>query len=95
MVRTYNPKPANNYGTNYRMLKYRLICKHLFVNTFFATNKSGIYYGGHTCCQLFVTYFGFVYLVSIRSKREILQSVKQFFKEIGAPDAIIINVTGE
>ena len=77
------------------MLKYRLICKHLFVNTFFATNNSGKYSGGYTCCQLFVTDFGFVYLAPIRSKRVVLQSVKQFFKEIGAPDAIIINVTGE
>ena len=43
---------------------------------------------GHTCCQLFVTDKGFVYVVPMKSKGEVLQVVKQFTKEIGVPDAI-------
>ena len=43
----------------------------------------------HTCFQLFVIYFGFFYVVLMRSKRKVLQAFKQFSKDIGAPDAII------
>jgi hypothetical protein len=37
----------------------------------------------------------FVYVVPMKSKAEILQAVKQFAKEIGAPDAIIGDMAGE
>ena len=47
------------------------------------------------CCQLFVTDKGFVYVVPMKSKPEVLQAVNQFAKEIGAPDAIILYAAGE
>ena len=49
----------------------------------------------HTCVQLFVTDKGFVHVVPMKSKAEVLQAVKQFAKEIGAPDAIICDTAGE
>jgi hypothetical protein len=65
------------------------------MDTFFATKKAKKSSHGHTCCQLFVTDKGFVYVVPMKSKTEVLQAVKQFAKEIGAPDAIISDAAGE
>ena len=65
------------------------------MDTFFATKKSGKLSRGHTCCQLFVTDKGFVYVVPMRTKSEVLQAVQQFVKEIGAPDAIICDMSRE
>jgi hypothetical protein len=80
------------------MLQYKQIDEHFFMDTFFATKnvkKGGKSSRGHTCCQLFVTDKGFVYVVPMMSKGEVLQAVKQFTKEIGAPEAIIADPSGE
>ena len=53
------------------------------MDTFFATKKGGRSSRGHTCCQLFVTDKGFLYVVPMRRKSEVLQAIKQFAKEIG------------
>jgi hypothetical protein len=81
--------------SNDRMLQYRRIAEYFFMHLFFATKKAGKLSRGHTCCQLFVTDKGFVYVVPMKSKAEVLQAVKQFAKEIGAPDAIICDLAGE
>ena len=47
------------------------------------------------CCQLFVTDKGFLYIVPMRRKSEVLQVIKQFAKEIGAPTSIIADMAGE
>jgi hypothetical protein len=65
------------------------------MDTFFATKKAGKSSRGHNCCQLFVTDKGFVYVIPMKSKAEVLQAVKQFAKEIDAPDAVICNMAGE
>ena len=93
--RTDDPKLSGKYGTNDRMLQYRRITEYFFMDTFFATKKAGKSSRGHTCCQLFVTDKGFVYVVPMKSKAEVLQAVKQFAKEIGAPEAIICDMAGE
>jgi hypothetical protein len=93
--RTDDPKLSRNYGTNDRMLRYKRINEYFFMDTFFATKKAGKSSRGHSCCQLFVTDKGFVYVVPMQSKAEVLQAVKQFAKEIGAPDAIICDMAGE
>ena len=77
------------------MLRYKRVSEYFFMDTFFATKKSGKSSRGHTCCQLFVTDKGFVYVVPMRTKSEVLQAVKQFAKEIGAPDAIICDMSRE
>ena len=69
------------------------------MDTFFVTAKAGKSTRGHTCMQLFVTDEGFVYVVPMTlkktSKKEVPLALKQFTKEIGAPDAIIADASGE
>ena len=95
--RKVNPALSRNYPTGDRMLWYKQLKEFFFVDTFFITrNTSGKKKGrrttlerGHTCCQLFVTDKGFIYVVLMKTKKEVTQAVKQFAKEIGTPDAII------
>ena len=93
--RSDDPKLSRNYGTNDRMLRYKRITEWFFMDTFFATRKAGKSSRGHSCCQLFVTDKGFVYVVPMATKSEVLQAVKQFAKEVGAPDAIICDSAPE
>ena len=65
------------------------------MDTFLATKKAGKLSRGNACCQLFVTDKGFVYVLPLKSRTEVLQAVKQFAKEIGAPDAIICDGASE
>jgi hypothetical protein len=92
---TDNPKLSRNYGTNDRMLRYKRIHEYFFMGTFFATKEAGKLSQGHNCCQLFVTDKGFVCVIPMKSKSKVLQAVKEFAKEIGAPDAIICDAASE
>ena len=65
------------------------------MGSFFATKKGGRSSRGHTCCQLFVTNKGFLYVVPMRRKSEVLQALKQFAKEIGVRTSIIADISGE
>ena len=65
------------------------------MDTFFATKKGGQSSRGHTCCQLFVTDKGFIYVVPMKKKSEVLLAIKQFTKEIGAPDSFVADMSGE
>ena len=47
------------------------------MDTFFATKKGGQSSRGHTCCQLFVTDKGFIYVVQMKKKSEVLLAIKQ------------------
>ena len=38
---------------------------------------------------------GYIFVVSMRSKADVLQAVKQFAKELGAPDAIVCDAARE
>ena len=58
--------------------------KGIPMDTFFATKNGGVSSRGHTCCQLFVTDKGYVYVVPMESCSEVLQAVKQFASEVGA-----------
>ena len=93
--RTDDPKLSRNYGTNDWMLRYKQIHEQFFMNTFFAANKADKFSCNKTCCWLFVTDKGFVYVVPMKSKSEVLKSDKQFAKEIGAPESIIYYMSGE
>jgi hypothetical protein len=64
------------------------------MDTFFATKKARNSTRGNTCCKLFVTDKGFVYVVPLKSKGEVLLAVKQFAKEVGALDAFIYDAAG-
>ena len=65
------------------------------MDAFFATRKMEKYLRGNQCLQLFVTDKGFVYVVPMKSKNkyDILSTLKPFTKEIGAPEAIICDVS--
>jgi hypothetical protein len=93
--RVDNQDLSRNYGTNNKMLRYKRIQEYFFMDTFFATKKAGKSSRGHACCQLFVTNKGFVYVVPMKMKGEVLQAVQQFAKEVGAPDAIICDLASE
>jgi hypothetical protein len=88
-------RSQRNYSTSDRMLRYKRINEKFFMDTFFATKKAGKSSRGHTCCQLFVTNKGVLFVVPMRSKAEVILALKQFTKEIGAPDAIIADSAKE
>ena len=64
--RPTNPSLSQNYATNDRMLWYRRIEDHFFMDTLFATKKGGKSSRGNTCCQLFVTDKGFLHVVPMK-----------------------------
>ena len=80
-------------------------CSHIFpypsrlpykiMDIFFATKTAGKSTRKNTCCQRFVTDKCFVYVVPLKSKSNVLDAVKQFAEEIGAPDALIFDMSGE
>ena len=92
---TPNPVMNQNYTTNDRMLRYKRITQYFFMDTFFATKKGGTSSRGNTCCQLFVTDKGFIYVVPMKRKSEVLAAIKLFAKEVGAPDAIVSDMAKE
>ena len=94
-MHTPSPVMNQNYTTNDWMLRYRRITQYFFMDTFFATKKGGTLSRGNTCCQLFVTDNGFIYVVSMKCKSEVLAAIKQFAKEAGAPDAIVSDMAKE
>jgi hypothetical protein len=94
-VRSKGDALTRNYTTNDRMLRYRRIKQHFFMDTFFATKQSKQTTCGNTCMQLFVTDKGFVYVVPMPSKSDVPKALKLFAKEIGAPSAIICDAAGE
>ncbi len=90
-----NSKLSRNFSTNDRRIRYKRIKDYFFMDTFFATKKAGKSTRGHTCAQLFVTDKGFVHVVPMRSKGEVLAAIKQFSKEIGAPNAFVCDHSKE
>ena len=94
-IRTQDPTLSRNYGTNDRMLRYRRINEYFYLDTFFSSKKGGKLSRNNQCCQLFVTDKGFVYVVPMKRKSEVIYAIKQFAKEVGAPDALIADMSGE
>ena len=93
--RVDDPKLSKNYSTSERMLRYRRIKEYFYMDTFFSKTKGRKLSRGHTCCQLFVTDCGFIHVVPMRSKLEVISAMKEFVKTIGAPDAIVSDSSGE
>ena len=94
-IQTDDPVLSRNHSTNDRMLRYKKIKDLFFMDTFFATKKSGQSSRGHTCCQLFVTDKRFISVVPIKRKSEVLLAIKKFSKEIGAPDSFVADMSGD
>jgi hypothetical protein len=57
--------------------------------TLYGAKHGGKSSRGHTCCQLFVTDKGFVYVVPMRRKGEVLQAIQQLTKEIGLMPSLL------
>ena len=82
--RKVNPALSRNYPTGDRMLRYKRLKEIFFMDTFLLTrNNSGKNKGrrttserGHTCCQLFVTDKGFIFVVLMKTKKGVPQAVK-------------------
>ena len=94
-IRTKDATLSKNFSTNDRMLRYKRLNLYYFMDTFFATSKGGRSSRGHTCVQLFVTDKGYIYVIPMKKKSDVLQAVKQFAKEVGAPTAIICDAARE
>ena len=58
--RTTDTTFSRNYSTNDRMLWYKRIHEHFFMDTFFAAKNAGKSSRGYNCMQLFVTDKGFI-----------------------------------
>jgi hypothetical protein len=74
--RTKSDNLSRNYATNDKMLRYKRIKEFFFMDTFYATKKAGKSSRGNSCCQLFVTDKGFIYVVPMKKESEVLQAVK-------------------
>ena len=85
---------SRNYSTDDWMLRYRQINDYFFLDTFFVTSKAKST-RGNTCMQIFVSDKGFVHVVPMRSKGDFLKALKSFAKEIGVPEALIVDPSGE
>ena len=94
-IQTDDPVLSRNYSTNDRMLRYKRIKDFFFMDTFFATKEGGQSSRGHSCCQLFVTDEGFIYVVPMKRKSEVLLAIKQFAKEFSVPDSFVADMSGE
>lgn len=86
---------SRNYSTNDRLLRYKKINQHFFMDTSFATSKAKATTRGFTCMQLFVSDKSYMFVVPLKSKLEVPQAIKLFAKEVGAPDAIICDASQE
>ena len=94
-ARSENTGFSRNHSSNDRMIRHKRIKECFFMDTFFATSKGGRSSRGHTCVQIFATDKGFVCVVPMKKKGEVLQAIKQFEKEIGVPDAIVCDASGK
>ena len=65
------------------------------MDTFIATKKGGQSSRGHTCCQVFAADKGFIYVVPMERKSEVLLAIKQFTKELGTPASFVADMSGE
>ena len=85
---------SRQFSTNDRMLRYKRINSQFFTDTFFVTKK-GRSTRGNTCAQMFVSDMGFVAIYPMKSKSDFLASLKQFCKDIGVPESLLLDPSGE
>ena len=89
LKRSRNISLHRRYSSNDRMLRYQHIKEYFYMDTMFASIKSGKTTRGNTCLQLFVTDKGFVFVCPLRRKGDVPQAMKLFFRKVGVPEAII------
>ena len=88
-----NTSLSRNFGTNNRILRYRLIASFFYIDCFFVTNKRGQHMAmitcGFTCMELFVMDKGYVFLLPIHSASEFTNALQLFAKEVYVPMYLI------
>jgi hypothetical protein len=79
---------SRNVGTNDRAVRYRKIKSFFFMDTVFVTSaaKSS---QGNIWAQLFVSDRGFIAFYPMKKQQEVHLAVKQFAKEVGAPEVVV------
>ena len=86
---------SRQFTTNDRMLRYKRINSLFFTDTFFITKNATSRPRGYTCAQIFVSDKGFVAIYPMKSKGDFLDALKLFCKEIGVPDRLVVDPSGE
>ena len=79
------------YKTYDHMLRYARVLSDVFMDTFFTAKRLGPSTRGYKCCQIFVTEFGHIFVVPLKSKagERIKFALKKYYKDIGVPPIII------
>ena len=86
---------SRQYSTNDRMLRYKRINSLFFTDTFFVTKAAKSKPRNNTCMQLFVSDKGFVAVYPLQSKGQFYDALKLFCKEIGVPEKLVMDPSGE
>ncbi len=79
---------SQNVTTDDRALHYRKVKSYFFTDTLFVTAKAKST-RGNICDQVFVLDKGFVYFVLMKDQRSYFSVLKQFAKEVGAPQVLV------
>jgi hypothetical protein len=79
---------SRNVSTNDHAIRYRCIKSAFFMDTLFAT-KSAKSTRDNICAQRFVLDKGFVALYPMKDQRSFLLALKQFAKDVGAPEVLV------
>ena len=79
---------SRSAGTNDRAVRYRKINSTFYTDTMFATKKA-VSLRGNTCCQFFASDKDYVAVSCMKKESEYLYALKEFSKEVGAPDVLI------
>ena len=61
------------------------------MDTFFSTKKATKSTRGNTCCQLFVIDNSFVRVEPLRKRSDLIYLLKSLAREIGVPEALIVD----
>ncbi len=69
-------------------LHYPKIKSYFFTDTLFATAKAKSTCG-NICGQVFISDKGFVYFCPMKDQRSYFSALKQFAKEVGAPEVLV------
>ena len=86
---------SRQYSTNDRMLRYKRIDSLFYTDTFFVTKEARSRPRNNSCMQLFVSDKGYVALYPMKSKRHFYDALKLFCKDVGVPDRLVMDPSGE
>jgi hypothetical protein len=77
-----------NIGTNNRAVRYCHIKLCFYTDTLFVTGAA-VSSRGNICAQIFLSDKGYVAIFPMQHQRDYLLALKQFVKDVGAPDVVI------